>query len=443
MLLNPIIHLKTIFRALNYRNFRLFFVGQSISLIGTWMQRIALAWLVYAMTKSAFLLGLVSFSGQIPALVLAPMAGVLSDRVDRYRLLIITQSLSMLQAVVLTVLVLSGAIQVWQIIALSVVLGVLNSFDMPNRQAFMVQMIDDKRDLGNAIALNSSMVNGARLIGPSVAGLLIAAVGEGVCFLINALTYLAVIVSLLLMRISKTEIKRATSKRWHQLKEGVQFASGFEPIRAILLMLALMSMMGMPYAMLMPVFAKDILHGGPDTLGFLMGASGIGALSGAIYLAARKSVLGLGKLIPMAASTFGLALIAFSFSRHLGLSLFLMLFAGAGMMIQLASSNTLLQTMVPDDKRGRVMSLYTMSFMGMMPVGSLIGGTVANHIGAPWTVFGGGTACILGAVLFARRLPALREKARPVYAGLGIIPEVAVGIESAAESSIPGKFTEM
>lgn len=443
LVVNPLTHLKTIFRALNYRNFRLFFMGQSISLIGTWMQRIALGWLVYQMTHSAFLLGLVSFSGQIPALVLAPLAGVLADRIDRHRLLILTQTLAMLQAIVLTVLVMTGLIQIWQIVVLSVILGIINAFDMPIRQAFMVQMIDDKRDLGNAIALNSSMVNGARLIGPSAAGLLIAAVGEGLCFLINALTYLAVILSLLLMRIARSELQRRASKGWHQLKEGVRYASGFEPIRAILLMLALMSLMGMPYGMLMPVFAKDILHGGPDTLGFLMGASGIGALTGAIYLAARKSVLGLGKLIPLAASTFGLALIAFSFSRYLWLSLVLMLFAGAGMMVQLASSNTLLQTMVPDDKRGRVMSLYTMSFMGIMPVGSLIAGTVANHIGAPWTVLGGGSFCIIGAVFFARRLPVLREKARPVYAGLGIIPEIAVGIDSASESPIPGKFTEM
>jgi MFS family permease len=399
-------------------------MGQSISLIGTWMQRIALAWLVYQMTHSEFLLGLVGFASQIPSLVLSPLAGVLADRTDRYRLLVLTQSLAMLQAAVLTILVLTGLIQIWQVIVLSIILGVINAFDMPIRQAFMVQMVDDKKDLGNAIALNSSMVNVARLLGPSVAGLLIAAVGEGIVFLINALTYLAVIVSLLLMRITKAGLRIPNVKGWEQLKDGLRYVAGFEPIRALLLMLALMSVMGMPYAVLMPVFAKDILHGGPDTLGFLMGASGVGALAGAIYLAARKSVLGLGRLIPLASGAFGLALMIFSFSRSIWLSLVLMMLSGVGIMIQLASSNTLLQTMVEDDKRGRVMSLYTTSFMGMMPIGSLIAGTIADRIGAQWTVFGGGVACLLGAAVFARRLPSLREKARPLYAGLGIIEEV-------------------
>jgi MFS family permease len=434
--------IKSIVRALHYRNFRLFFMGQSVSLIGTWMQRIALAWLVYQMTHSEFLLGLVGFASQSPSLVLSPVAGVVADRTDRYRLLILTQTLAMLQAVVLTILVLTGLIRIWHVIVLSTILGVINSFDMPTRQAFMVQMVDDKKDLGNAIALNSSMVNAARLLGPSVAGLLIAAVGEGVVFLINAVTYLAVIVSLLLMKITKAHLRIQKAKGWHQLKDGMRYAAGFEPIRALLLMLALMSVMGMPYAVLMPVFAKDILHGGPDTLGFLMGASGVGALAGAIYLAGRKSVLGLGRLIPLASGTFGLALIVFSFSRSIYLSLALMMLSGVGMMIQLASSNTLLQTMVDDDKRGRVMSLYTTSFMGMMPIGSLIAGTVAGHIGAPWTVFGGGAACVLGAAVFARRLPALREKALPLYAGLGIIDDVPADIESAGPSPLQEGFPE-
>jgi MFS family permease len=435
-----IARLKLIFRALHYRNFRLFFMGQSISLIGTWMQRIALGWLVYQLTHSAFLLGLVSFSAQIPTLIVAPVAGVLADRWDRYRLLVVTQTLAMLQAFVLAFLVLTGLIHIWHIVVLSIILGIINAFDMPIRQAFMVQMVDDKKDLGNAIALNSSMVNGARLLGPSTAGLLIAAVGTGICFLINALTYIAVIVSLLMMKIAKTDGKPARTRGWHELKEGLRYVSGFEPIWAVLLMLAVMSAMGMPYAMLMPVFAKDILHGGPDTLGFLMGASGVGALTGALYLAAKKSVLGLGRLIPIASATFGVTLIIFSFSHYLWLSLILLVFSGVGMMVQLASSNTLLQTMVEDDKRGRVMSLYSMAFVGMMPVGSLIGGTVANHIGAPWTVFGGGLACVIGAAVFASRLPVLREKIRPVYAELGILPEIAAGLQSAAESPLPDKY---
>lgn len=433
--------LQSIVRALHYRNFRLFFMGQTISLIGTWMQRIALGWLVYQMTHSAFLLGLVGFCGQIPSLVLSPVAGVLADRIDRYRLLILTQVLAMLQAAVLTVLVMTGLIRIWQIVVLSVVLGIVNAFDMPIRQAFMVEMVDDKKDLGNAIALNSSMVNAARLVGPSVAGLLIAAVGEGIVFLINALTYLAVIASLFLMKIKKREKRSQMARGWQQLKDGLRYASGFEPIRAILMLLALMSVMGMSYAVLMPVFAKDVLHGGPDTLGFLMGASGVGALAGAMYLAGKKSVLGLGRLIPFASAVFGIALMVFSFSHSLWLSLVLLSVSGLGMMIQLASSNTLLQTMIDDSMRGRVMSLYTTAFMGMMPVGSLIAGTVAGRIGATWTVFGGGLACVVGAVVFARRLPVLRDKVRPIYAGLGIIPEIAVGIQSATEAGAPDKVS--
>lgn len=439
---SPLSHLKTIARALRYRNFRLFFMGQTISLIGTWMQRIALGWLVYKLTHSAFLLGVVGFSGQIPSLLLSPLAGVIADRINRYHLLIWTQVLSMVQAVVLTVLVFTGAIHIWHIIALSLALGIINSFDMPTRQAFMIQMVDDKRDLGNAIALNSSMVNAARLVGPSTAGLLVAAVGEGAVFLINAITYLAVIASLLLMKIAPYETKRRVANKWQELKDGIRYASGFEPIRALLLLLALMSVMGMPYAVLMPMFAKDILHGGPGLYGFLLGASGIGALAGAIYLAGRKSVLGLGQLIPFASATFGLALVIFSFSRTIWLSMLLMLISGCGMMIQLASSNTLLQTLVDDDKRGRVMSLYTTSFMGMMPIGSLLAGLVAGHIGAPLTVFGGGSACILGALIFAKRLPVLRQQVLPVYAGLGIIPEIALGIESANEPRLAQKLPE-
>jgi MFS family permease len=425
--------LKSIVRALHHRNFRLFFMGQSISLIGTWMQRIALGWLVYRLTGSAFLLGLVGFVGQIPGLLLAPFAGVLADRWDRHRLLVVTQGLAMFQALVLSFLVLTDVIKIWEIVVLSVILGVINVLDMPVRQAFVLEMIEDKKDLGNAIALNSSMVNGARLIGPSIAGLLIASVGEGVCFLINGISYLAVIASLLMMKIAKRELKARGAKVWRDLREGLKYAHRFEPIRAILMLLALVSLMGMPYAVLMPVFAKDILHSGPHGLGFLMGASGVGALTGALYLASRKTVLGLGRLIPIAVTCMGSGLILFSFSRMMLLSLFLMLIVGFGQMIQLASSNTLLQTLVQDDKRGRVMSLYAMSFTGMMPVGSLLGGTVAGRIGAQWMVFIGGCICVVGALLFARRLPTLRAVVRPVYVSMGILPEIAKGIQGASE----------
>jgi MFS family permease len=401
--------LKSIIRSLRHRNFRLFFSGQSISLIGTWMQRIALGWLVYRLTNSAFLLGFVGFASQIPTFLLAPFAGVLADRRHRHHILILTQTLAMAQAFVLSFLVLFDLIRIWHVIILSIVLGIINAFDMPTRQSFMVEMVEEKKDLSNAIALNSTMVNSARLLGPSVAGILIAAVGEGTCFLINAISYMAVIASLLLMKIERKNVKPRHSKVWQELKEGFRYASDFAPIRDILLIFALVNLTGMPYTVLMPVFAKDVLHGGPGTLGFLMGSIGLGALGGAVYLASKKSVLGLGKMIPIATVIFGSALMVFSTSRMLFFSLGLMLLTGIGQMILMASSNTLLQTVVDDDKRGRVMSFYTMAFMGATPVGSLIAGFLASRISAPWTVFIGGIICIVGAFLFARRLPKLRE----------------------------------
>ena len=427
--------LKSIARSLRHRNFRLFFSGQTISLVGTWMQRIALGWLVYRLTNSAFLLGLVGFAGQIPTFLFASFAGVLADRSDRHRILVLTQTLAMIQALVLSFLVLFHLIRIWHVIVLSIVLGIINAFDMPTRQSFMVEMVEEKNDLANAIALNSSMVNCARLLGPSAAGILIATMGEGTCFLINAISYLAVIASLLLMKIQRKKPKPHNSRVWLELKEGFRYAAGFAPIRDILLIFTLVNLVGMPYTVLMPVFAKDILHGGPSAFGFLMGGTGLGALGGALYLASRKSVLGLGKMIPVAAAVFGFALMLFSLSRLFYFSLGLMLLTGLGQIILMAASNTLLQTLVDDDKRGRVMSFYTMGFMGATPVGSLIAGSLASKIGAPWTVFIGGLVCIIGAFFFARRLPILRELARPIYVKMGIIPEIAIGIQSATELS--------
>jgi MFS family permease len=431
--------LKSIIRSLRYRNFRLFFSGQSISLIGTWMQRIALGWLVYRMTNSAFLLGLVGFAGQIPTFIFASFAGVLADRRNRHRILILTQILAMAQALILSFLVLFHLIRIWHIIVLAIFLAIVNAFDMPTRQSFLLEMVEEKKDLGNAIALNSSMVNLARLLGPSAAGLLIAAFGEGTCFLINAISYMAVIISLLMMKIEQKNVQQRKSKVWQELKEGFRYAAGFAPIRDILLIFALVNLVGMPYMVLMPVFAKDVLHGGPSALGFLMGCTGLGALGGAVFLASRKSVLGLGKMIPIAATIFGSALIVFSFSRLLFFSLGLMLLTGVGQMILMATSNTLLQTLVDDDKRGRVMSFYTMAFMGAAPVGSLTAGFLASKIGAPWTVFIGGLICICGGFFFAKRLPILRELSRPIYVKMGIIPEIAIGIHSASELSIHRK----
>lgn len=413
---------KMIFRSFKYRNFRLFFGGQSISLIGTWIQRIATPWLVYHLTGSALLLGVVGFAGQIPTFIIAPFAGVLTDRWNKYYILIGTQIAAMLQAFILAILYLSGNIQVWHIVVLSVFLGCINAFDVPARQSFVIEMVDKKEELGNAIALNSSMVNGARLIGPSIAGLLIAFMGEGICFMLNAISYLFVIASLLFMKVKPRIAKKKDVAVLKELKEGFLYAFGFAPIKYILILLAMVSFMGMPYTVLMPVFAKEILHGGAHTFGFLMAASGVGALSGALYLASRKNVLGLSKIIPIAASTFGIGLIAFSLSRFFLLSLVLLSIAGLGMMIQIAASNTILQTIVDDDKRGRVMSFYTMAFMGSAPFGSLFAGSMTSVIGAPNTILVGGVTCIIGAALFAYKLPMIKSKIRPIYIKLGILP---------------------
>jgi MFS family permease len=417
------IGLQLTFRALSHRNYRLFFGGQSISLIGTWMQQIALNWLVYRLTDSALLLGVVAFAGRIPTFLLASLAGVWVDRWDRHRLLVVTQILSMIQAFILAFLVLTGRAAVWQVICLSLFLGLINAFDVPARQAFVVEMIGKREDLGNAIALNSSMVNGARLLGPSLAGILIAAVGEGICFLLNGLSFLAVIASLLAMEMIPRKTAAKSPQFLQGWKEGFSYAFGFAPIRTLLLLLGLISFMGMPYVVLMPVFARDILHGGPHTFGYLMGASGVGALGGAIFLASRKSVLGLGKIIVIATSIFGIGLIGFSLSRLFPLSLVLMVLTGFGMMVQMASANTVLQTIVDEDKRGRVMSFYTMSFMGMVPFGGLFAGSLASKIGAPATVMMGGFACLLGSILFATKLPSLRMMVRPIYVSKGIIHE--------------------
>jgi MFS family permease len=412
---------KSIFRSLQYRNYRLFFCGQSISLIGTWIQRIAVPWMVYDLTGSVFLLGVVGFAGQIPTFLLAPFAGVLIDRWNRYVILIITQVLAMLQALVLAYLVFNKSIEVWEVILLSISLGCINAFDMPARQSFVVDMIEKKEDLGNAIALNSSMVNAARLIGPSIAGVLIAVTGEGICFLLNGLSYIFVIAFLLMMRITPRKVKVQTTHVLQGLKDGFNYTFGFAPIRYVILLLALVSLMGMPYTVLMPVFAKTILHGGSHTFGFLMGASGVGALMGAIYMASRKSVLGLEKIVPLFAAIFGFGLIIFSFSHQFLISMALMVIIGLGMLMQMTSSNTILQTVVDDDKRGRVMSFYTMAFMGTAPFGSLLAGVLASKIGVPNTLIIGGVSCILGAVVFARKLPMLKKMIRPIYLKMGII----------------------
>ena len=429
--------LKLMLRALRHRNYRLYFAGQGISLIGTWMQSVALSWLVYRLTGSAFLLGAVGFTGQIPALVLMPFGGVLADRLQRRRILIVTQSLAMVQAFVLAALVLTHLIQVWHILLLSMFLGIVNAFDAPTRQSFVVEMTPNREDLANAIALNSSVFNGARLVGPSIAGVLIVAVGEGVCFLLNGISYIAVIACLFAMRIAPRQAASQGRAVWEGLKEGFSYGFGFLPIRYILMLISLGSLVGMPYVILMPVFARTVLHGGPQTLGLLAASAGAGAITGALFLASRRTVLGLERWIALASGTFGVGLIAFSFSRYLWLSAPLVVVAGFGMMVQMASSNTIIQTIVDEDKRGRVMSLYTMAFMGVAPFGSLLAGSLASKIGPQHTVMLGGAAVILGSVTFASRLPKLRQQIRPIYARLGILPEVASGVQAATELAVP------
>jgi MFS family permease len=409
-------------RALRHRNFRLFFSGQSISLIGTWMTRVATSWLVYRLTGSALLLGLVGFMGQIPTFLLAPFAGVWVDRLDRRQVLLWTQALAGVQSLMMAGLTLSRRITIHEILVLSAFQGLINAFDMPGRQAFLLQMVEDRQDLGNAIAINSSMVNLARLVGPSLAGVVIAAFGEGYCFLIDGLSYLAVIASLALMRIQPVTIARATSSMWTQLQEGWAYVSGFAPVRTILLLFAVVSLMGMPFVVLMPIFASQVLHGGPHTLGLLMGASGVGALVSALSLAVRKTVLGLGRMIPIAAASFGAGLILFGLSRVLWVSLLMMLIVGFGMMQGMAASNTIIQTLVPEDRRGRVMSYYTMAFVGMAPFGSLLAGGLAHWLGAPHTVMITGTVVILASIWFATRLKSIRVEMRPIYHALGILP---------------------
>jgi MFS family permease len=427
---------KLIFRSLQYRNYRLFFTGQSISLIGTWMQRIAMPWLVYHLTGSAFLLGLVSFAGQIPTFLLAPLAGVVTDKFSKYRVLLITQIISLFQALILAVLALTGVIQIWQIVVLSVVLGCVNAFDVPSRHSFVIEMVEKKEHLGNAIALNSMMFNGARLIGPSIAGMMLATAGEGVCFLINAISYVFVVISLLLMHVQEKEVKRKPGNMFDEMKEGFNYAFGFAPIKHLLILLGVVSLMGSSYQVLMPVFAKEILHGSSSTFGFLMGAAGLGALAGAVFLASRETILKLGRIIPAASAMFGIGLIVLSVTKHFPVSILLMIIIGLGLMLHTASSNTIIQTITDDDKRGRVMSFYTLAIMGTAPFGSLLAGSLAKIIGTPGTILMGGISCIFGAFFFFRKLPELKRIVLPVYLRMGLIPEVVTGIHTASEPSV-------
>lgn len=393
-------------RAVKHRNFRLFLGGQLISLTGTWMQSVAQSWLVYRLTGSPFLLGLVSFSGQFPLLALGPLPGIVADRFSRRRVVLATQTFAMLQAFLLALLTLGGWIQIWQLFALSLGLGIITAFDIPARQAFIVEMVGEE-DLMNAIALNSATFNGARLAGPALAGVIVGAFGEGLCFFLNGLSFLAVIAGLLVMRVPPRPVWDRPLSTGAYLREGIIYVVRTPHVRGLLLLLGLVSLVGTPFAVVMPIFAAETLHGGPEALGVLMGAAGGGALAGAFHMARRKGSRGLERSAPRAAGLFGASLILFSFSRTLWLASLLLVMAGAGMMIQLTSTNTLLQSMVPDGLRGRLMSFYAMTLMGLAPIGSLLAGVLAQEIGAPGTVAIGGVLCLLGASWFTAYLPRL------------------------------------
>ncbi|MFY9645045.1 MAG: MFS transporter [Terriglobales bacterium] len=410
--------LATTLRALRHRNFQLFFSGQLISLIGTWMQTVAQAWLVYRKTGSALLLGSVGFASQFPVFLVAPFGGITADRVNRQRLVIATQTASMLLAGILAVLTLLDVVQVWHIFVLAGLLGVVNAFDIPGRQSFIIDMVG-REDLMNAIALNSSMFNGARVLGPAIAGILVARIGEGWCFAANAISYIAVIVNLFLMRVHCSP-RISKHSPMEDIIEGFRWVNHTKVIRALLLLLGLISLVGMPYTVLMPIFADKILHGGARGLGILMGATGVGALFGALTLAAKTGVKGLGRWVAFSCGSFGVSLVLFSFSRSFWLSVVLLLPAGYSMMLQMACSNTLVQTMVPDQLRGRVMSVYSMMFMGMAPFGAFFGGALAHRLGAPFTVAVGGVACVFGAIWFGRALPALRIEAHRLIIAQGM-----------------------
>jgi MFS family permease len=434
----------SLFRALRSRNYKLFFIGQGISLVGTFLTQIATIWLVYHLTGDERWLGTVAFAGQIPLFFLAPFGGVMVDRWNKRRLLVITQILSMLQSLALAaVIYFVHDVHVGAIVALAFAQGLINCFDMPARQAFTVEMVEDREDLANAIALNSTMVHGARLLGPALGGFLLYRVGPALCFLIDGLSYIAVVVCLLLMRVRPHVHRPRVHSVLHELHEGVIYAWGSVPIRVLLLLMALISLTGMPALnILMPVFAKALGAEGKDsqTLGFLMAASGLGALSCAVFLASRRSVVGLGRVIAIAGVIFGASLIAFALSRHLWLSLAIAPIAGFGMLANFASANTLLQTLADDDKRGRVMSLFTVAFIGVAPFGNLLAGFAAKHFGggiagASQAVAVAGVIVIVGAAFFAAMLPAIRKIIRPIYLRKGIIREVATGLGNAAAAA--------
>ncbi len=410
---------RDLVRSLRHRNFQLFFSGQMISLIGTWMQNIAQAWLVYRLTGSSLLLGMVGFAGQIPIFLFAPLGGLAADRWNRHRVVIGTQTASMILAFMLAALTLLHIVRVWEIMVLAALLGVVNAFDVPARQSLLIEMVV-REDLMNAIALNSSMFNGARIIGPAIAGILVARIGEGWCFFANAVSYIAVIVGLLMMKFESLRTASKDTSPYEHIVEGFRFVRRTKPILALVLLIGVVSLVAVPYSVLMPIFADQVLHRGAHGLGILMGSSGVGALLGALTLAIRRGVHGLGRVVGAAAAAFGVSLVLFAVSNSFWLSVALLIPVGYAVMLQMSSSNTLIQAMVPDELRGRAMAMYTMMFMGMAPLGSLFAGALAEKIGAPWTVAIGGVAAFVAALVFMRYLPSLRFEARQLIVAQGL-----------------------
>lgn len=402
------------FRALQSRNFKLFFFGQIVSLLGTWIQNIALGWLVYRLTNSVFLLGVVGFAGQIPSLVITPIAGVFADRLNRRNVMLATQTTFMALAFLLAALVLLNVIQVWQIILLATLNGVVLAIDTPFRHAFLLVMVGEKSLLQNAIALNSTLINSARFIGPTIGGILIALVGEGWCFFFNGISFLAVIGALIAMVVIDTQQSLGRNSILADLREGLKYSFNFVPIRYLLILVITTSFFGLPFQVFMPVYAKDILGGGAELLGFLTGAMGAGALVGAFYLASRKTTNSFPRLILFAAAIFSVGLMGFAFSTVTILSLVLIFFIGFGMIVEFASTNTLLQTIVDEDKRGRVVSLYGMSFLGISPLGSLLLGSLSNSWGVNVVLFVSGIFCLLAVGLYARRVPIISHVVRSI-----------------------------
>lgn len=423
LILRRLIKSSQIFSSLESKNYRLYFTGQSISLIGSWMQSIAMGWLVYRLTGSKFLLGFIGFTSQIPSFILSPFAGVLTDRFNRHKIMLWTQISFMIQAVLFSALVLSGFIQVWHIVALSLVFGFITAFDAPARQSLVIDLIDRPENLGNAIALNSAMFNGARLFGPAIAGIIIAMVGEGVCFLLNAVSYIAIIVALHKIQIPVRVKNETITNIKKELTEGLTYTYGFKPIRILLFLLAVLSLIGMPFATLMPAYASETLKGSSHTYGFLMSASGAGAFLGAIYLASRKSVLGLGKIIAFNAVFFGISLVGLAFCKQLGWSMIMVFLAGFCMIASIASINTMVQTLVDEDKRGRVMSFYAMALMGMNPIGNLIAGSIASGMGISYTLLLSGVITLIIGIWFSFIRPSLRKYVHPIYVKKGFMQQ--------------------